>query len=400
LKGLIPLWLHHPYLDMDYHVQLHTLMDGDDAALTECVAELHGQSLDRTRPLWECHVIEGLPERDFALYVKVHHALLDGVGGLRLMQQMLARDAKEREHPVPWASAVIHKKTPEAAPQGPRERILGSLSRAAREMARAARNPLDSLVTPYSGPVCPLNRKITPRRSFVAQRVALGRIKSIARRSGGSSNDVVLALCSGVLMRLLQDQAALPSRPLVAAMPVSTRTRHDNGSGTAISFCLANLGTDIENPGERLLAIHASTQRAKQYFGQLPRRAVMPFTAIMMLPFLLEQLAKVAGRYRPMFNVVISNVPGPRTPLYLDGARLESASPLSVLFHGQAMNITCVRYLDAVSFGFTTCPDALGNLADVPDYMSEALDELERASFARVPAHAHMEPPLDDALPA
>jgi WS/DGAT/MGAT family acyltransferase len=402
LKGLIPVWLHDSYVDMDYHVQLHTLMDGDEEALNETVAELHGQPLDRSRPLWECHVIEGLPAREFALYVKVHHALLDGVGGLRLMQQMLSRSSDSREPAAPWAAfpGVRAGTTRAAPPQKPAQggpRILASLSRAAREMARAARNPLDALVTPYSGPVCPLNRPITQRRTFVAQEIGLGRIKSVARRSGGSTNDVVLAICGGALKRLLQDQESLPVRPLVAAMPVSTRERHDHGTGTAISFCLANLGTDVGDPVERLLAIQASTQRAKEYFGRLPRRALMPFTAIMMLPFLLEQLAKMAGRFRPMFNVVISNVPGPRAPLYLEGARLQSASPLSVLFHGQALNITCVRYLDTVSFGFTGCPDALTGLQRLPDYMHEALSELERASFPR--AAMGVAEPMLEAVP-
>jgi WS/DGAT/MGAT family acyltransferase len=391
-RGLIPLWMHDSYVDMDYHVQMHTLAeDAGEAGLSAAVSQLHAQPLDRSRPLWECHVFEGMADGQFALYVKVHHAVLDGVGGIRLMQQMLTNSAEDREHPTPWAAAsaaakgtVVRLKTTRSVPRDAMETaevrkpgVLSHLGRAAREMVRAAFNPGDFLVTPYKGPSSPLNRPITQQRSFAQQSLELARVKRIARLSGGSTNDVVLAICSGAMQKLLREQDALPARSLTAAVPVSTRQRHDRGAGTAISFCLANLGTDIVDPRGRLMTIQASTNRAKEYFGRLPREAQTPYTAVMMLPFLLEQLARRAGRYRPMFNVVISNVPGPKSPLYLDGARLESAHPLSVLFHGQALNITCLRYVDRINFGFTGCADALAGMEKLPDYTREALDELE-----------------------
>ncbi len=403
LRGLIPIWLHECYLNMDYHVQLHRLPShGCERNLINRVAELHSQPLDPTRPLWECHVFEGLPNDHFALYVKVHHAVLDGVGGTRLMQKMLAHSPEHREDP-PWVSQVGPRVRSRALPrlalpvntgreseQEAREkpRVLSHLARAAKELTKAALNRDDPLVTPYRGPASPLNGRITAHRSFATQACDLARLKHLARLSGGSTNDVVLAVCAGAIQRLLSEQKALPERPLTAAVPVSTRTRHEELTGTALSFCLANLGTDIEDPRQRLIAIQASTQRAKEYLGSLPRQALMPYTTIMMAPFIFEQLSRAGGRYRPMFNLVVSNVPGPKTPLYLEGARLEAVYPLSVLFHGQALNITYVRYVDSINLGFTGCPDALPGIHRLPRYTRQALAELEtELSFPHRRAH-------------
>ncbi len=390
-KGLVPLWLHDPYLDMDYHVRVEALGDENpEEALSLRVSELHGEPLDSTRPLWEAHLLHGLPDGRFALYVKVHHAVLDGVGGLRLMQRILAQTPERRYANGPWcevappdkvravraareAALVDSPLTPKATPP----KILPSLARAARELAKAAFDKADSLVAPYTVRACPLNRRITGARAFAVQDIPLARLKRLARLTAGTTNDIVLAVCAGAIARLLREHHALYHQPLTAAVPVSIRDRHDHGAGTAISFCLANLGTENSDIGERVTAIQASTRRAKEYFGKLPRRALVPYTAVSMLPFLVEQLSRIGGKYRPMFNVVISNVPGPRAPLYLEGAQLESAHPLSVLFHGQALNITCVRYLDTVHFGFTGCPDLLDGIEQLPQYALYALNELE-----------------------
>ncbi len=401
LRGMIPLWLHECYLDMDHHVQLHTLKsDGAQNPLSQLssrLAELHGQPLDSSRPLWECHVFEGLPEGGFALYVKVHHALLDGIGGMRMMQKVLANSPALRNQPAPWSSHSLMKPTG-AAPLRPlptqpitvdavattaqKKGVISHLGQAARELTRAAISHADQLTTPYRVPAGPFNQRITARRSFAVEHCEHERLKRLAKQAEVSSNDVVLAVCAGALQRLLEEMDMRDSA-LTAGVPVSTRPRHGEANGTALSFCLANLGTDIRDPRTRLRAIHASTRRAKQHLGCLPRAALLPYTGTLMLPFFVEQLSRYAGRLRPMFNVVISNIPGPKAPLYLEGARLESVYPLSVLFHGQALNITCISYMGQFSFGFTACPDVVPLLAHMPDFTREALEELETEfSFA------------------
>lgn len=386
LKGMIPLWLHQIYLDMDYHVQHHVLpAPGREAQLKQYAARLYGRALDLTRPLWECHVIEGLADGGFAICTKLHHSLVDGIGGLRLMQRAFARTPEDGSAP-PWTfaarsprangnrDAAAHTDEPP-----PKVKTLPHIARAARELTRAALDPADALVTPYSGPRSKLNARISDRRVIATEPVPLQRIKQLARLSGASANDVVLAICAGAIRRLLSELGALPRQSLTAAVPYSMRTRRDDSVGTALSFFLARLGTEIVDPRCRLAAIQASTQRAKEHLGGLPREALAQYTLALMTPFVAEQLAGAGGRFRPVFNVVVSNVPGPSAPLYLEGARLEALYPLSVLFHGQALNITCLRYLDSVHFGFTGCPDAVLRLRQLPGYARTALRELEKA---------------------
>lgn len=395
MKGLIPLWLHQIYLDMDYHVQHHLLpAPGRERELRKMAAELHARPLDLTRPLWECHVIEGLADGGFAICTKLHHALVDGIGGLRLMQRAFARAPDECSAPPwTWAKETVRRSflpsqtwpsavgpTPDAPPAKPR--TLPHIARAARELTRAAFDPEDALATPYSGPLSLLNGRITERRLFATQTIAMPRIKALVQQAGGSANDVVLALCAGAMRRLLHEADALPRQSLNAAVPYSMRSRHDDSVGTALAFFLARLSTEIADPRKRLAAIQASTARAKEHLAGLPREALTQYTLALMVPFVAEQLAGAGGRFRPVFNVVVSNVPGPKQPLYLEGARLEALYPLSVLFHGQGLNITCLRYLDTLHFGFTGCPDTVPRLGMLPAYCRTALTELESA-FAK-----------------
>lgn len=396
LKGVIPLWLHQIYLDMEYHVQHHKLpAPGRQAQLQQFAARLYSRALDLTRPLWECHVIEGLADGRFAICTKLHHSLVDGIGGLRLMQRAFARTPQDGSTP-PWMFASARNQRPHAAngngnahgdgaaePQ--KVNTLPHIARAARELTRAALDRNDALVTPYSGPRSMLNGRISGRRVMATEPIALQRIKKLAQLSGASSNDVVLALCAGALRRLLSGLEALPKQSLTAAVPYSIRTRRDDSVGTALSFFLARLGTEIADPRERLAAIKASTLRAKEHLGSLPREALVQYTLALMTPFVAEQLAGAGGRFRPVFNIVISNVPGPGAPMYLEGARLEALYPQSVLFHGQALNITCLRYLDSLHFGFTGCPDALPRLRQLPGYVRASLHELESAFAAAQP---------------
>jgi WS/DGAT/MGAT family acyltransferase len=254
---------------------------------------------------------------------------------------------------------------------------MSHLARAAGELTRAARSREDQLATPYQAPSSRLNRRISGKRAYAFETCELARIKRLAQLSGSTSNDVALAVCAGALRRMFTGLDEPPARPLTAAVPVSIRPRHGDNTGTALCFSLANLATEIPDVRERLAVIHASTRRAKEYLARLPRPALKPYAAVTMLPFLAGHLTRIGGRLRPMFNLVVSNVPGPKTPLYLEGAQLESAYPLSVLFHGQALNITCIRYLDKFTFGFTACPDSLPRLEFMPQYTREALAELE-----------------------
>ncbi|HWR88128.1 MAG TPA: WS/DGAT domain-containing protein, partial [Acidiferrobacterales bacterium] len=194
---------------------------------------------------------------------------------------------------------------------------------------------------------------------------------------------LVLATCGGALRRFLDDGGELPEKSLTAGIPVSVRPKDDDNAGNAITFIIATLGTDIEDPIERLAAIRASVQSAKAHVQSLPRQAMTQYTIALMAPTLLTLLTGLGGRTRPMFNITISNVPGPDKPIYFRGAEMLGTFPASIVTHGQALNITCQSYAGMMDFGFTGCHASLPHMQHITVYTGKAFDELERLILKR-----------------
>ncbi|MBL8274055.1 MAG: DUF1298 domain-containing protein, partial [Xanthomonadales bacterium] len=236
-----------------------------------------------------------------------------------------------------------------------------------------------TLRMPFDTPASILNGRITGPRRFATQQFPIERLKALAHAADATLNDVVLALCGAALRRFLLELGELPEKPLTAGIPVSVRPKDDDTTGNAITFIISTLGTDIEDPRERMEAIKASTRRAKEHLPELPRQALMQYTIMLMAPYMLSLVTGVGGRTRPMFNVTISNVPGPAMPLYFRGARLQATYPVSLVTHGQALNITCHGYAGTLAFGFTACRDTLPRMQRLAPYSAEALVELEAA---------------------
>jgi WS/DGAT/MGAT family acyltransferase len=204
------------------------------------------------------------------------------------------------------------------------------------------------------------------------------RLRAVAKAAGGTLNDVILALSSASLRRYLLERDALPATPLIAMVPVAVRAKDDAGGGNAVGAILASLATDVEDPRDRVEAIIASTQRAKEQLQGMSRSAILQYSAMLTAPLTLQQVPGVAGRVRPAFNVVVSNVPGPTKTLYFRGARLDALYPLSIPFHGLGLNITINSYADTLNFGFIGCRDVLPRMQRLAVYSGEALEELER----------------------
>jgi WS/DGAT/MGAT family acyltransferase len=230
--------------------------------------------------------------------------------------------------------------------------------------------------------VCILNKRISKSRRFATQLLDVSRLKAVAKASGGTLNDVVLALSAASLRRYLLERDALPSEPLIAMLPVSIRAADDPAGGNAVGAILATLATDIEDPMARIAAIIASTKTAKQRLSGMSRAAILQYSAVLTAPSMLQIIPGAAGRIRPTFNVVISNVPGPDHPLYFRGARLEASFPMSIPVHGQGVNITCNSYAGQICVGFTGCRDTVPRLQRLAVYFGEALTELETAFAA------------------
>jgi len=224
-----------------------------------------------------------------------------------------------------------------------------------------------------------LNGRVREKRRFATQRFSMERLRAVAHATDCTLNDVVLAICGGALRRFLQERNALPKKPLTAGIPMSVRPKDDDGAGNAISFIISTLGTEIADPLQRLAAIRASVKQAKEHVQSLPRQAMMQYTVLLMAPTILTLLSGVGGRTRPMFNITISNVPGPDTPLYFRGAELLATYPASIVTHGQAVNITCQSYAGYMNFGYTGCHSSVPGIQRLAVYTGEALQELEEA---------------------
>ena len=385
LKHPLPRWVEDPNPDIDYHTRRSALPSpGDERELGVLVSRLHAIPIDFTRPPWETHLIEGLAGGRFALYTKMHHALVDGFTGNKMLARSFSTDPNEhtqiffnlpkperkRRDGDPWEAFVLDaRRQLEAARE-----VYGTV----REIVRGLTLGDADVLGPVRAPHSILNGRIGRNRRFATQQYDLAHVKDLARRAGGTLNDIVLALCAGALRRYLDELGELPAEPLVAMLPVSVRPQDDPGGGNAVGAILASLGTDQADPRARLDAIIASTRRAKERLQGLSRRAILQLSALTMAPSGIQAITGTLGRLRPQFNVVISNVPGPPETLYFRGARLEAVYPLSIPIHGQGLNITCISYAGNLDFGFTGCRDSLPHMQRLAVYTGETLRELDR----------------------
>ncbi|GAA3447817.1 WS/DGAT/MGAT family O-acyltransferase [Planomonospora venezuelensis] len=434
----VPLGLDHPYwaedrsLDVAAHVYETTLpMPGDEAQLAEAVARIHGRRLDRSRPLWEMHLIQGLTGGRAALYAKVHHCAVDGISGAETLAALLdlAPEPRRVEPPAPGP--------PTTAP-GPARMLAGAAARSLTHPVRALRSlgrsaadldaipvaaglpgarlvaaatrmltggPRDLPALPaLSAPRTPFNGPISARRRFSYGSIPLADVKRVAGASGGSVNDVVMALCAAALRSWLRERNALPDRPLIAAVPVAVRTASAREAvGNQISAMIAPMPTDVDCPLERLRAAGEAMRTAKRRFARSPATWLNEISS--MLPAAVTAVAtsavfRLAAMAPPPVNLIVSNVPGPQFPLYLCGARVLSYYPLSVLTDVTGgISITCFSYDGSLDFGIVSCPDRVTDAWRLMGHLQEAMDELLELTGPRpapsgtgVRARAHRAP--------
>ncbi len=388
--------------ELEYHVRHSALpRPGRIRELLSLVSRLHGALMDRTRPLWELHLIEGLADGRLAMYVKVHHALLDGVASMRLLQSVLSEDPTERRPPI-WAQkrrvrASTTTETPSPAPMpGIIERalragseIMPGVGSGIRELVRTATLG-EADAQPFHAPPTMFNVRISGSRRFAAQSYQLERFKQLGKASGATINDVTLAVCAGALRRYLLSHDALPERPLIAMVPVSVRAAESEG-GNQVSILLANLATHLSDPVERLQRIVESTRLAKDRLAKMSRLERIAHAAAMSAPMGASMVTGHARR-RPIYNVVISNVPGPQQPLFLNGMRLDETYPVSIPIDYLALNITITGYAGQLGFGYVACRRSVPALQRMLDWTDDALAELEQALGLEAPRTSPRQP--------
>ena len=417
-----PFWIEDPDFDLDFHVR-HTAVPppGTDEQIGEIISRIIGRPLDRSRPLWETYVIEGLPHGRYGVLTKLHHATIDGASGAELLTMML--DSTPEGDPIPppeeeWrpermpTDLEVLQRAALSLARKPGRGILLT-ARTLRELGNATRNPfvvatanqirgslrgpLGSLLnigrdrdaepdTPpvtlpsLGAPRTPFNGTITPHRRFAFRSTSLDAVKAVKTATGATVNDVVMAVVAGGLRQYLLEKDALPDRPLVAMVPVSIRTGEETEKWTnRVSGLIANLPTDVEDPLERIKAVHEAMVSSKQLFDAIPAATLTDF-AQFPPPAVFTRAMRMATRFQlgnrtaPPVNLVISNVPGPRQPLYSAGARLLHYFPVSTVAEGQGVNVTVQSYLDTLDFGVVSCRELVPDVWHMLDLM---VDELE-----------------------
>lgn len=376
-------WSYDKDVDVDYHVRRSAVPSpGRIRELLELTSRWHSSLLDRHRPLWETHIIEGLKDGRFAIYTKIHHALIDGVSAQKLMQRALSTDPDDPEFRAPWSLA---KKKRRSSPLSPLSSVLhaaGSVAALAPSTVSLARAALleQQLTLPFGAPRTMLNVKIGGARRCAAQSWSLDRIKSVKKAAGVTVNDVVLAMCSGALRYYLLEQNALPDTPLIAMVPVSLRTEDEaDAGGNLVGAILCNLATDSDDPAQRLQTISDSMRSNKTVFSQLPRFQALALSAVNTSALALAAVPGWVASTSPPFNIIISNVPGPTQPIYYGGARLDGNYPLSIALDGQALNITLANNAGNLDFGLVGCRRSVPHLQRMLAHLESSLKDLERS---------------------
>ncbi|MGJ6124252.1 wax ester/triacylglycerol synthase family O-acyltransferase [Mycolicibacterium sp. Y3] len=385
-------WAFDSDVDIDYHLRRSALpRPGRVRELLELTSRLHGTLLDRHRPLWEAYLVEGLHDGRFGVYTKIHHSLLDGVSAQRLMIRALSADPDDRQVRVPWA---LPPRTRPATPARRGSSLLGAATGAVGAMAGLAPSALtlaraalveQQLTLPFRAPKTIFNVPIGGARRCAAQSWPLARIKAVKDAvSGATVNDAVLAMAAGALRAYLLEQQALPETPLVAMVPVSLRGEHEqDAGGNMVGTILCNLATDIADPLERLEKISASMRDNKQVFAELPRLEALALSGFLMSGIALGLLPGFVSSAPPPFNIVISNVPGARQPMYWQGARLDGNYPLSIALDGQALNITLTNNADNLDFGLVGCRRSVPHLQRLLTHLEDSLTLMEHAAGQR-----------------
>jgi WS/DGAT/MGAT family acyltransferase len=389
------MWSEATAVDLDAHIQSRRLAaPGSLAQLWRLVADLHAEPLKRDRPLWQFVVIDGLASGELALYSKVHHALLDGQGGIALAQALLD------VHPTNPARASTRAKEESPSRRPSRSDLASVAARASvrqfatlvralpatLKFAAGAAASAGSIIgrlreSVMIAPRTLFNAQVGPRRSFAAVSLPLDDVKRLARHFGVSLNDVVMALCAGTLREYLARRKALPTRALIAAMPISLRSAGDTESNNQVSMVQCALPTQLADPVERLRTIAAATGQLKRQVATFRGLIPTDFPGLA-APIWASGLSRLWGRGRvaerlpPLANLAVSNVPGPPVPLYLAGARVLHHFPVSIVTHGLGLNITVNSYAGWLDFGLVACRDIAPKLDGIAAGLARALQAL------------------------
>ncbi|ATQ27640.1 wax ester/triacylglycerol synthase family O-acyltransferase [Rhodococcus ruber] len=385
-----PVWVDDPDFDLDRHLhRVAVPAPGRREELAELCGHIAAQPLDRSRPLWEMTVIEGLEDGSVAVMTKIHHAGADGVTGAELVAQLCSLEP-DAPRPDPVADGAGGGSALEIAlgglfnvatrPLGLVRALPKTVELLPRWISRARRG--EAMPAPFTAPRTSFNGTITGHRSVGFTQFDLDRVKAVKDAHGVKVNDVVMAVCAGALRRYLTERDELPDSPLIGMVPVSVRGTSDRPGRNQVSPMFASLHTHITDPIERLHAIADANACAKEHNSALGASLLQDWTqfmapAVFGTAMRMYASLRLAERHPVVHNLVVSNVPGPAAPLYFLGARIRGMYPLGPIFHGVGLNVTVMSLDGALDVGVLACPELVPDLWSLVDGFPAALEELE-----------------------
>lgn len=392
--GGLWVWRDVTDLDLSHHVHRLTLPSGSSIEdLWALVSELHAEPLDRSVPMWMAYLIDGLDGDRCALYIKIHHIVVDGVAGLTMIGHSLTDDPNRRGMPPFYATTAPDEpsKPRSLNPLSMVRDVAGvatsglSLARhvASAELANIVGGLMTSTVaTPFGAPQTRFNTKLGPRRVFAATSLDRKRIRAIQDAADVTGNDVVTALVTGVLRDWLTKQGELPDESLVALCPVTVRGHEsagDDGHGNQFGLGMCPLPTVVEDPAERLSLVHYAMSNVKHQVAANGPGAMLLVLMPAVVPTVVSPMLPFGSRVKPSYNLPISNVPGPPKPSYFNGASVDEIYPVSVVYDGMALNVTLCSYADQIGVGYIADRDVMADVNDLVPLTETALAELEAA---------------------
>lgn len=393
--GPLPRMVVDQEVELDYHFRHVALPSpGGERELGVMMSQLQSSPLDRSRPLWELYVIEGLEHGRFAMYAKLHHSLIESLHAVPVFSQMLSSSPRHQHMPPLWAlpgtsdpvKAHSESDDPVAALAAKVGQSTLSMSKALGAIARRLAAPLapgESLL-PSRAPRSTLNRAISCQRRVATQQYDKVRIKRVAAATGSTVNEILAYLAGTSLRRFFKEYNALPKESLVGLVPVDIKDQGQRDGRAAIVGLRIGLATDIADPLERLDVIRQAVNEAEDQLGAMPVDAADAYALMSSMPIVASQMG-VVGRLVPrLYNVGIASVVGPEQTQYFNGAKLEALYPTSLLMQYSALSIAFASYADTINVGLTGARETLPHLQRLAIYMGKALKDLEEVAIERV----------------
>ncbi|SOX53354.1 wax ester/triacylglycerol synthase family O-acyltransferase [Mycobacterium ahvazicum] len=395
------VWRDSERLDVSRHCLRRTVSGGYDA-FWRLIGELDEERLDRSRPMWMSYLIDGLQDRRFAFYIKVHHTLIDGVAGLRMIADALSSDPKRRSMPPFYAEHRDGSSSPPVSPglvsrlTAPLRTVIDTTASSVGLIERVVTGELSTLMDglvgyttgwPFGAPYTRFNGRLGTERAVCAGSWAKDRIQAVQEAAGVTANDVVTAMVAGVVRLWLGNRDEIPDHSLVGVCPITVRDRivdpSNDQHGNMFGLWLCPLGTNLDDPIARLRLIHRSMSEGKRWVAKRGSAASLLTNAASIAATVISPLLPFTPKIRTGFNLPISHVPGPQAEMYWNGAHIEEIYPVSTVYDGMALNVTTCSYSDRIGFGYAAGRDVVPDIDTLIPLTEQCLVELESALGVR-----------------